>query len=362
MRARGSAGLAIALAACFSKPPRPSAQSDAASDAFDAPGDAGGFNVMFVSSVPYTLSALGGPAGANAACNALAANHLPGNYVAWISTNTSNAIDALSNSRGWIRPDGMPFADSTLDIMNGKMYYPPRIDETGAAVATGTLVATGTTQAGVDSTGGDCGGFRDASAQILYGLADSGAVTWTSEATQSCSMPMHIYCFGTDIMKMLPAPGVPGPRAFVSAPMNIMGGAMAMKTACTTEANTNGISGTFTPLIASSNETALAHVGGIPAQPWVRLDGVSITSDFSTFTAPLDLQTDGKYVQLDVVTGAMMPTIVSPGGSENCSDWSMVASTTDYGLSDRAMYRGFYGGGGRSCASPQPVYCVQTGN
>lgn len=362
MRARA---LALLLAACFSKPPRPGAQADAAGDgsgASDAHADVpSGFNFVFVSSASYTLSALGGPAGANAACNALAQTHLPGTYVAWISTPSTYALDGLTNSRGWIRPDGLPFADSTMDITSGKIFYPPRIDETGQPVATGTLVATGTTEAGVDAAGADCGGFMDPSMPVTYGLADSGAIGWTKTNTQTCGTAMHIYCFGVGHEQALPPQSAVGPRAFVSLPMSITSAASTMDTECTTQANSHGVTGTFKPLIASTNESAMTHVGGTPAQPWVRLDGVPVTSDFSTFTAPLDLAIDRTYVQSNVVTGAMMPTISSPGGNENCQDWSGTGSFTDYGLSERAMYRAFYSGGGLACTSMQSVYCVQTG-
>jgi hypothetical protein len=353
----------IALAACFSKPPRPGGQADAALDA-NGTGDVNPntpYNYVFVTSTAYFVYKFGGVAGADAACNTAATQvGLPGTYVAWLSTASMNAIDRLQNSRGWIRPDGLPFLDAASDIVNGKMYYPPDIDETDNYVGVGQPVATGTLDNGTDAVGADCAGFTDMNAPIRFGLADSGAVTWTNEGSQSsCQTAMRLYCFGVGHEAALTPAIAPGPRAFVSTVTSVTGGQAAMDTTCMTEASGHGIGGRFKAFVATTQASAMTHVGGTPAMPWVRTDGIPVTSDFVTFTAPLDLTGAGLYVRTNVATGAMMPTIMSPGGAENCSDWA-AGTTTDFGLSDRAMYRAFYGGNPLSCVNPQSVYCVET--
>src|SRR5215510_6780649 len=77
----------------------------------------GAANLVFVTSQHVIAGQLGSLAAADAVCNESAANAgLPGVYVAWLSTSATNAIDRLAGARGWVRPDGRPFADTSADI------------------------------------------------------------------------------------------------------------------------------------------------------------------------------------------------------------------------------------------------------
>src|SRR5262245_55485496 len=90
-----------------------------------APGDGAnaGANVGFVRS-GLTDGGIGGLAQADAICAQRAIEgSLPGTYVAYLSTTTVNAIDRLAGARGWVRPDGQPFADTTADIAAGIVLY-----------------------------------------------------------------------------------------------------------------------------------------------------------------------------------------------------------------------------------------------
>src|SRR5215211_2458302 len=100
-------------------------------------------NVVFLTSSQVAPGALGGLTGADDLCAQMAlSGGLDGRYVAWLSTPTEHAIDRLAGARGWVRRDGLPFADTTSDIAAGKIFYPPSLDEAGtetyARVATGT--------------------------------------------------------------------------------------------------------------------------------------------------------------------------------------------------------------------------------
>ena len=95
------------------------ANADAASD--DGNGDGGpSVNIAFVTSTSVQISTLGGHLGADALCAQRAeAGGLPSNtYVAWLSTSTVDAKTRLAGARGWVRPDGLPFAD-TLESPRG---------------------------------------------------------------------------------------------------------------------------------------------------------------------------------------------------------------------------------------------------
>src|SRR5262245_12432676 len=82
-------------------------------------------NVAFVTTRTLNPSTFGGLAGADAICQATADQAgLPGTYIAWLSTTTTNAVDRLAGSRGWVRTDGVPFADTPADIAAGRIFAP----------------------------------------------------------------------------------------------------------------------------------------------------------------------------------------------------------------------------------------------
>jgi len=132
------------------------------SDAADAPTDTP--NIAFVTSQRVAVGSLGGSDGADAVCQQLAADAgLTGTYVAWVSTTTQSArghVEA-NNPRGWVRRDGLPFADTVDDIANLSTFYPLRItegdDDIGLATDDRELdVATGSRPDGTLAAGNNC--------------------------------------------------------------------------------------------------------------------------------------------------------------------------------------------------------------
>src|SRR5947207_2017750 len=82
-------------------------------------------NIAFLSQPTVVVGTLGSASAADQACGdqAIAAG-LPGTYVAWISTSTSNAIDRLAGARGWVRVDGVPFADQLSELAASHLMSP----------------------------------------------------------------------------------------------------------------------------------------------------------------------------------------------------------------------------------------------
>src|SRR5215467_4433915 len=75
-------------------------------------------NIAFITHNNVIAANLGSVAAADARCMDDAnAARIPGTYIAWISTSTSNARDRLGNARGWRRPDGAPFADTVTALV-----------------------------------------------------------------------------------------------------------------------------------------------------------------------------------------------------------------------------------------------------
>lgn len=58
-------------------------------------------------------------------CSSVAADAgLPGQYLAWLSTTTTNAISKLGGANGWVRTDGRPSANTQADLAAGRIFYP----------------------------------------------------------------------------------------------------------------------------------------------------------------------------------------------------------------------------------------------
>jgi hypothetical protein len=303
----------------------PTATSDGrnADDAASVP------NVMFVSSALQPAATLGGLAGADATCSALAgAAGMTGTFVAWLSTSTGDAWTRLGSARGWVRPDGKPFTDRVADLRAGVVFYPPRLDEKlGDYTGGAPYVVTAT---GPDGTlvSGSCGDWTNASSGPTYGFPYAGTGGWTGGAgtVTGCDNPTQIYCFQIDHDVAVAPPPPAGRRAFVTAgtfdPSTGVGGA---DTLCATEATSAGLSGSFRALIATTTATAASRF--TLGTPWYRIDGVEVTSDLMTLLAPIDVEANGTYGATTPVTGANDAFSLATMAID-CNDWTSNASTT----------------------------------
>ncbi len=330
----------------------------------DAANDDGGSssapNVVFVTSSQIMLGH--STAAADTSCNTLAQSAgLPGHYVAWLSTSQVEAKARLGSARGWVRPDGKPFADTVSDIVAGKIFYPATFDESGATVPLDTAIATGTSAAGVDVQGEDCGDDVAAgSSSIVTGFADAGAPAWTAASSESCGLA-HVYCFGSDNVAAVspPAPPTGSLLAFVSTPIAIGTGSSGLDASCTAQAHAHGLGGgsAFVAAVATSLQSIRTHVGDTPLEPWVRLDGVATTTDFTTFDAPLDVDVTGAYVSMSVLTGATGGGVM---GSKDCTNWTVSTSVGSavFGVPMRSSSAAI-NAGVASCSDPATFYCMQ---
>lgn len=356
---RGAAALlAAAAGGCLIKPSPPSGSR------FDA-------NFVFVTSARLVPSQLGGLAGADARCNDLAAKaHLPGRYVAWLSSAQGPARDRLGNAQGWVRPDGQPFANTVDEMLAGKIFYPVMLDEHGQPVAApDDFVATGTSDDGSLATDAQdhpltC---NDWTSDTGYGLAAGSALAtthqWNLTSVDPCTQQARLYCFGIDrAVAVAPPPVTATSRiAFVTSATFRSGTGLATATAlCNTEAAVLTGHGSFVPLLATSMATARAAVT-LGDRPFVRPDGVvaiSVASGLHAFDAPINVTPDGlSYVDDHVFLGA---ADLDSLGDATCSDWmssdGQMAGTV--GLSAYMWPRGVFGFTD-GCDQPRRVVCLE---
>ena len=325
-------------------------------------------NYVFVTSSaldPATLT----PVGADAECAVRARlAGLPGTYRAWVSSASAPAAARLDAGRGWVRTDGFPFADTLADLLAGRIFYPPRLDEFGQpsqAIGVRTL----TTPDGSFSTSNCLSG---AGTEIV-GSSSGGPGTWTSAGQTSDCVALPIYCFGVDLATAVTVTRATGRSAFVSgAAFSPGGGITAADGVCATDATANGLPGTYLALLASASAPATARFD-LAGAPWVRLDGVPVVrraSDIAApgeLLAPISVGPDGSYLAGGEMgarawSGTWM-NLWDPGTvASTCGDWTQAASgppfPSTYGDVGETNAR-YYAMGPSDCSLARHLYCLQ---
>lgn len=352
----------VVLAGCFDPSPPP---SQACTDWCPPPEsciartcqiDLGALapNYAFVTPTPLILT---DAARLDTTCNELAAdNTLPGEYLAWISTTTAPMRQRFAGNpaRGWIRPDGKPFADSLDDLLAGTTYFPLRIAADGTDVGDAT-VATGTN---ADGTAGEtCGDLVPMPGlAITFGKADAGAGSWTGLGTTACAGPLHVYCFGknrTNAVAVTP-PAAGAKRAFVTKnkySLRVPGDADAI---CNTEAG-GGMK--FAALVATTAQSVQDRFASSTG-PWFRPDGVRAIEDMQTFAAPLEIALDGSRVRGEVWFGASSLT-TRGDPAKSCDNWTSGGAAVRLGQTDRSTGAAPFDTSNGDCGSQYHYYCAE---
>lgn len=161
---------------------------------------------VFVSSASYKGGELGGLAGADAKCNALAANAgLSGVFKAWLSDSVNSPATRFAQPpyQSYVLADGSTLiASSFAALTSGTLVHAIDKTETGAArgstaVHTYTM-ADGTRFEGVAGVHGTCADWTDTAStdRELLGSTDSTTGGWTQGGVSSyCNSGLPIFCF-----------------------------------------------------------------------------------------------------------------------------------------------------------------------
>jgi hypothetical protein len=346
-------------------------------------------NYVFVTSTATTL-----PLGALAAdvqttadgicASAATAAKLPGaHWAAWLTTSSASASGAvnpqtkLTGKRGWIRPDGLPFADQPSDVGSGNVFYPPRVDETGAIVDESIEAAAGTST-------NNCTDWSSTSGSSSGGPVAGVSLGWMNGYEFVGCGSIYFYCLGIDYTTPVKPTAPPGVHyAFLSKTRFTPGGngRAAADAICQTEANANPTkvpAGTYQALLALTTEGASTRFSApvyTSTAPWVRPDGTVVVAqpaDLFNTTATTDTlilagiaeYADGTYAPRQKAwTGADDPDSLGTAAS-TCGDWMATTSTTgEFGFTylSRATAPSFfdYSFQVNTCTSSNPVYCLQ---
>jgi hypothetical protein len=171
-----------------------------------------GKNLMFVSSQYFTTPQMNGVANSDQLCQNMAnAAQLGGHYAAYLSSETVSAPSHLQsfngNVRGWLRVDGMPFADTLASLLSNGALNAPKLDENGADASSAYAVRTGTQENGNIYNGYTCGSWMTASGDDAVGNCGTTA-NWSFYFVVSTGCQAmyasHIYCMQTDLSAQVP--------------------------------------------------------------------------------------------------------------------------------------------------------------
>lgn len=285
-------------------------------------------NVVFVTAPTVVPAELGGLTAADTICQTTADQALlPGTYIAWLSTSTTNAIDRLAGSRGWVRTDGIPFADQTTDIVAGNLLSPISLLADGTEQVFGNpTVATGTTPAGVVNA--TCNDWTSLTGSFTEGSLAATSREWSNLilANTGCELPARIYCFGIGKQMAVTTSAATGRRAFLSTQVTTVGGVVALDDRCRLDAVAAQLPGSYRALIATSTMTALSRFNTVGPR-WERLDGIPLAPTAADLAiglrVPLSIHADGSRGITDgqAWTGANDPSSLSPT-DESCLDWT----------------------------------------
>lgn len=140
-------------------------------------------------------------------------------YVAWISDDTSLALDRLgTTARGWVRLDGKPVVDTVDDLLAGKFIHTVRIDDKGVThenqiVATGTLADGSAAPDNCNNWTSEASGY-----DFAYGANYGGPTYWTEFGTRGCNIGVLFYCFGTGLSQPITLTPEEGKLIYLSEP------------------------------------------------------------------------------------------------------------------------------------------------
>jgi hypothetical protein len=289
-----------------------------------------------------------------------------------------NARDRLGSARGFVRPDGLPIADTVADLLDThRVWYAANLTETG--VPTTQMFAqiwTGSTADGMAASA-TCGDWIKNTTTVFgnVGFAESGPAFSHALQSDSCSGKLPLYCVEVDHTDPLPAPPpVPGKLAFLSSGTFTPSMGLAAANALCDGEKPASATGTVVALLATSSRSAKSLLTGAA---YVRPDGIPINSirgfvlggmTFGTFGTKIEpsgiwQHGDGSYALPEgggrdlVWNGAAVFDGMPQAPGHTCGDWSLATGFGDVGRASAGAEA--WGNTMGPCDAPLPVYCIE---
>lgn len=316
----------------------------------------GKYNVAFTASAAMRDGAFG-VINADAQCNQLAARAgLPGTYVAWLSTSSSDAKTRIGNASGWITTAGLPFARDRAALLAADIKYPAQWDEARNQI--GVPLYTGTSKSGAH-TGYSCGNWTSTSGYTEAGYSDAVNqyfATGTGTAL-SCGAPAHVLCLGVDHQTPVDVLAHSGRVVFLSSPWRSGNGIADADATCQRGAAAASRTGTYRAFLATSSGPPESRMN-LDGAPWVTVDGLRLVATpdqlGSGLLTTIDMNAKGDWGWGYMFVGR---------ADENCNNWTDTATSSNVraGINYRAS-AGIWDSGIRdpiNCSGGSLVYCFE---
>ncbi len=331
---------------------------DTGGNAGDSAGPA--LNRVFTTSAAFTgqlvFGSLTGVAAGDAICtDEAAAAGMTGTFAAWLSDDTRNATDLLAGSSGWVRVDGVPFAQTVADFTAQNNFTAFSVDVHGQFIPDTAMIRLGGSPSGVTQGTDTCTNFTDdtmgvSTAQWAHSVGDAGT------SFGACNQQLALGCVEYGRQASVPFEGT-GRYAFGvrSWTPTSLADADAI---CTANATQLGLPGSYVAALATSTQSIEERAGTLDG-PWQRPGHIPVSSGplGGTLLAPIGQDTGLQYM---VWTGATSLTARQPAAAQSCSDWTMSSgggNSGDLAYDDESDWLDLFVS---SCAtSPIGLLCLQ---
>ena len=289
------------------------------------PGVEQAANIVFVTSTRHVPADVGSLEAGDAICAERAAEGgLEGRFLAFLASSLTSPAERFTDSRGWVRPDGKPVADTFESLMADEMFYPIRLDENGDDVGSGSSILAMTGINATGQLGANCDDYSTTTGQIQTGSPHYTAPGALKQAASTCADAYRIYCFEVGKEVEVSPIAVAGPVAFVSTEAFLVtpDGIQAADDTCQREARSAGLSGEFLALIPPGDRPAFSRFDS-EGERWVRVDGVPVAESRLAFAnddseTSLNVTATGQYIACNA-WGAESLTEVH---QDSCNGWT----------------------------------------
>lgn len=330
----------------------------------------GRHNIVFVTSTGYPPGALGGLEGADAICRRHAEQEelpRPETYVALLSDRKRSARSKLAGSRGWVRTDGLAFADRLSDLISGRIWHPAALDERGMAPDVPMVPTGSSSELRLRGDASTCESWTSTTAGNVSPVGDSrdGAGFWLNDQTgpRGCDEPLALFCFGTGQTAPVAPPELPPDAriAFSTTERIGSGGGLASLDAlCQRQADEAGLTGrTFVALTAPGPGLNVLSRFELEDGPWYRPDGVKVADGLlnlsnESLLAPVNTDAEGIYAfNRSILAGAFG----TASAALHCGSWTSTLGQTRIGQSGSSTR--FFRGNFTPCTSEFNLLCFE---
>ncbi len=324
-------------------------------------------NLIFVTAATFPSnlgSAISYDAKCNQAATAAGLNDATGTaFIATTSDSMSLMKDRLGTAaRGWIRMDGMPFADSQSSMfVGGQVFNSIRFDETGARL-NGAIFFTGTGAGGTlvfNCSNWTTNGDVSIANTATFGASDAGPGNWLDGYSGPCSVNRALACMGKTRTATV-APVITAGKKIWQSSSYVLG--MQSPDAKCLADRPSGVTAAMA-FIALTNRAAASVL--TPSAVYVRPDGTRVGTG-AQLAAGGSLDSGiwqdfaGTYSAQNVFTGSQDPNAIGTSDA-TCANWTSQGTTGQTGSSAFDGSSTWWSSAPVPCtgAGLYPIYCAE---